>query len=580
MKNLKRRTSGWFGGLGLRGKLVVIMLAVGLLPFLASALIDQFQAANALEERARDQLDGIRELKKAQVIGYLQEAHDDMEMLAEVVKNLRDDAIEKVQALESVKKQALERYFKKRFSDVTLMAQNLSTINAMQEFSEAFREEGGRVGGSLWNGYKEKYGPIFQGFVEQHGYYDVFLVSANGDVVYTAAGESDLGQNVAEGSLRNSGLGRVFAKVQKGVAVIEDYSPYAPSNNQQAAFIAAPIMEGGRFLGMGAFQLSTEEVNGIVQEREGMGASFESFLVKDPAAPKLASDRVVKEGKIGDPKPDEDSQLALSGKSGVMYKVGPTGLFELAAYQPVEIPGLNWGLITTGTLAEIMNPVAAGESEDMMSRYQKVYRYFDIYFFAPDGYCYYSVKKEDEYLKNILTSDLKDTNLGRLVRQVKDSRRIVMTDYAQYAPANKPLTFLAAPVMQAGQLISIVAVRITNDDLQGLVDQQAGMGETGEAFLVGEDYLARSDSRLGLTLFESELTSTIVKDAFRTDAGVTEDSIDYRNEEIISSAVKLGMPKVLNTDFDWIIETKIDRAEAWPPSPPCGSRLSVSVSSF
>jgi methyl-accepting chemotaxis protein len=537
------------------------MLLVGLIPFLVNAFVDQWQAGNALTERADFQLESVRQLKKAQVVSYLKEAYDDVNMLGEVVQGLRADAISKVQGLEALKKGAIERYLAKREADILLMTSNLSTITAIQEFTEAFREEGDRVGGSLWNGYKEKYGPMFSSFVENHGYYDVFLIGANGDIVFTTAGESDLGQNVVEGTLRTSGLGRIFEKAKKGVA-LEDYSPYAPSNNEQAIFIAAPIMDGGRFLGVGAFQLPSAEINGIVQERAGMVASFEAYMVTDAKAPKLASDRVVKEGQIGDPKPDKDSDLVLAGNSGVMYKIGPTGLFELSTYVPLNIKGLNWGLITTGTLADVMNPLHAGETEDLISKYQKAYRYFDIYFFDPEGYCYYSVKKEQEYLKNILTGELKNTSLGRLVRQVKDTRSTAMVDYELYAPANKPLTFIGGPVIQGGQLVSIIAVRITNDDIQALVDQRAGLGESGETFLVGEDKLARTNSRLGLTLYESKLTSAIVEDAFRTDGGATEEAEDYRGIRILSSAVKLGLPKELGTNFDWIVEAKIDKAEA------------------
>ncbi|MDU9047930.1 MAG: methyl-accepting chemotaxis protein [Candidatus Electrothrix sp. Rat3] len=561
MKNMKRKTAGWFGGLGLRGKLVVLMLLVGLLPFLANALVDQIQAANALSLRAEYQLESIRELKKAQVVSYLNEAYDDVAMLGEVAQGLRADAISKVQGLESLKKGAIERYLKKREADILLMTSNLSTITAVQEFTEAFREEGNRVGGSLWNGYKEKYGDMFSSFVENHGYYDVFLIGANGDVVFTTSGESDLGQNVVTGTLRNSGLGRVFEKGKKGVA-LEDYSPYAPSNNEQAIFIAAPIMDGATFLGVGAFQLSSAEINGIVQERAGMVASFESYMVADAKAPRLVSDRVVKEGQIGDPKPDEDSDLVLAGNSGVLYKVGPTGLFELSSYVPLNIEGLNWGLITTGTLADVMNPTQAGETEDLISKYQKAYRYFDIYFFDPEGYCYYSVKKEQEYLKNILTGDLKNTNLGRLVRQIKDTRSVAMVDYEQYAPANKPLSFIGGPVIQGGQLVSIIAVRLTNDDLQALVDQRAGLGESGETFLVGEDRVARTDSRLGLKLYESKLQTKLVEDAFASNTGAIDIAPDYRGISIIGAATKLDLKKELNTNFDWLVVAKMDEDEA------------------
>ncbi|MCI5150443.1 MAG: hypothetical protein D3916_13840 [Candidatus Electrothrix sp. MAN1_4] len=226
MKNMKRRTSGWFGGLGLRGKLVAIMLLVGLLPFLVNALVDQIQASNALQERAEEQLRSIREIKKNQIAGYLEERQGDMVVLANLVASLRSEALRKLEAVEETKIQALQRYFGKRRADVEMLRNSLTTISAIQELNESFKEEGHRIGGSLWNGYKEKYGSWYAGFSDEHGYYDAFLISAEGDVLFTVKGESDLGQNVANGGLKDSGLGETFAKAMKeGKTIITDYAP-------------------------------------------------------------------------------------------------------------------------------------------------------------------------------------------------------------------------------------------------------------------------------------------------------------------------------------------------------------------
>ncbi|MCI5118007.1 MAG: hypothetical protein D3913_08615, partial [Candidatus Electrothrix sp. LOE1_4_5] len=228
MKNLERKTSGWFGGLGLRGKLVVIMLLVGMLPFLASALIDQFQAGKALESRADDQLASIREMKKNQIANYLEERQGDMGVLSNLVASLRAEALRKLNAIQTIKIQSLQRYFEKRRADVEVVRHSLTTISAIQELQESFKEEGSRVGGSLWNGYKEKYGSWYSAFTGEHGYYDVFLISTDGDILFTVKEESDLGQNVVNGGLRNSGLGELFARVMKErQTVLADYAPYA-----------------------------------------------------------------------------------------------------------------------------------------------------------------------------------------------------------------------------------------------------------------------------------------------------------------------------------------------------------------
>jgi len=562
---MKKREIAYTSGWGLRGKLVMLLLLVGLIPFLINAILDQYAASNALTERANAQLESIRELKGYQVLNYIREIYDDMGMLSEVVQGLRSEAINKIAGLEANKKDAVERYMRKRFADAEVLAGNLSTATALQELNTAFKEEGDKIGGSMWNGYKEKYGPMLDEFTQKHGYYDLLLISTDGDIVFTASEESDLGQNVVRGSLRDSGLGRMFSKALKGAA-LEDYSAYAPSGNKQALFLGAPIKQDGKVIGVAALQLSSAELNGIIQERSGMASTFESYMIGgEKGSSTLHSDRVVKTGKIGEPKSGLAEDAVLSGNKGTTYLIGSTGVFELATYVPLDVPGVNWGLITTGSLAEIMVPTATGESEDLLSKYKKTYDYFDIYLTDPEGFCYYTVNKGKENLTNLFTSStFKDTGLASALRAAKENKKISMTDYAPYPPAdNKPLSFIAAPVLSAtGEVLSIIAVRITNNDLQALLDERAGLGETGETFLVGEDHLARSNSRLGVKLYETKFESTLVTDGFSKDTPVLEITTDYRGVDMIGAAQKIGLKKELGTTFDWLVEAKIDKSEA------------------
>jgi methyl-accepting chemotaxis protein len=512
MKRQEAKTykKGW----GLRWKLMALLLLVGLIPYLANALLDQYYASAALEDRAQFQLESIRELKKNQVLNYVRERYSDVQMLAEIMQSLHTEALSKIKGFEGNKELSIERFLNKRFADINALASNLGTIAAMQDFATAFKEEGDKVGGSMWNGYKEKYGPMLTNYVKQYGYYDTMLVSVDGDIVYSTTEESDLGQNMVKGTLKDSAVGRLFAKGLKETA-LEDYAAYAPSGNKQALFIGTPIKIDGKVIGVAITQLSSAEINAIVQEREGLAASFESFIVtgtKDN--PKLASDRVVKEGKIGDPKPGKNSELVLSGQTGDMFQVGSTGLFELTTFRPLKVPGVNWGLITTGVLTDVLVPQATGETDDLLTKYQKAYGHYDIYLIDATGYVFYSVKKGKSYHTNIFTGPYKDTNLGKLVRQVADRKEPAMVDHAQYAAdENKPVAFLAAPVLEKGELKSIVAVRITNAALQALMDEKTGLGDTGETFLVGTDFLPRTNSRLGLKLFDqdSKLETELVK---------------------------------------------------------------------
>ena len=98
-----QKTGTFRKGWGLRAKLVMLLLLVGLIPFLANAIIDQLASADALTARAAAQLESIREIKKGQIASYIQERSGDTEVLARIVQSLRREGIAKLKAIEGTK---------------------------------------------------------------------------------------------------------------------------------------------------------------------------------------------------------------------------------------------------------------------------------------------------------------------------------------------------------------------------------------------------------------------------------------------------------------------------------------------
>ena len=105
----------WFGDLGLKAKLVWILLFVGIVPFAVNAYIAQDRAGKALEEGAFAQLEGIREIKKNQIVSYLREREGDMDVLVDMVSSLRSEGFAKLLAVQGIKQHELEKYFEERF---------------------------------------------------------------------------------------------------------------------------------------------------------------------------------------------------------------------------------------------------------------------------------------------------------------------------------------------------------------------------------------------------------------------------------------------------------------------------------
>ena len=119
-------------------------------------------------------------------------------------------------------------------------------------------------------------------FWKRSGFQDVLLICADhGHMMMTTAQESDLGTNLKYGRYKESGLARLWEKIRAtGKPSIIDFTPYAPSNNEPAAFIGIPGHDdSGKLDYILAFQLSIDPINEIMQEKNGLGSTRESFLV-------------------------------------------------------------------------------------------------------------------------------------------------------------------------------------------------------------------------------------------------------------------------------------------------------------
>ncbi|WP_394700740.1 methyl-accepting chemotaxis protein [Maridesulfovibrio sp.] len=127
----------------------------------------------------------------------------------------------------------------------------------------------------------------------------------------------------------------------------------------------------------------------------------------------------------------------------------------------------------------------------------KTLGYDDALLINDYGRVLFSVKKEKDLGADIKKGKYKNTNLGRaFAKAVKGE--IVFADFEPYAPMDGiPVAFICAPVhSHAGDIQGVVALRIPLKEINSIMTQRSGMGQTGESYLVGPDLLMRSDSEL------------------------------------------------------------------------------------
>ncbi len=277
---------------------------------------------------------------------------------------LNDEAVAKFAAVQETKRHHLEDYFRSVQTAVRITKDDPFLHQCLSAFNSAFEDNDKSVENDDWQIIVEFKEPRIKGIVAANGFYDLLLISPDGNVVYSAARKSDLGLNIPGSQLAGSSLGQAFQRMAQAgddEVVIGDFAAYAPAKGAQAAFMMARMKnEHGDAVGYVAIRIPGDQINAIVQQRSGMGASGESYLVgRHNGQTRLRSDRVVKSGKIGDTKSDAYIDMALDGKSGSAIKTGSTGAEEFVRYDPVNIEGLNWALITTASTAEVFAAVDA-----------------------------------------------------------------------------------------------------------------------------------------------------------------------------------------------------------------------------
>lgn len=306
-------------------KLVVTFLVVGILPLIILGFLTVRQSNEALSESAFNHLQAVREIKKHQI----------------------------------------EAFFAERISDIKALANNPFTIGAMKDLDKAYESGGGSKGGRFvgrtnesyeapdsYKAVHDRYFPVFKHYMEQYGYYDIFLMCPDhGDTSFTVTKESDFGQRAKDidSSLRD--VWRAAAK--KGKITISDTRPYPPSANAPAQFLAAPIIENGEIIGVLALQLSLDAINNIMGERSGMGKTGETYLI--------GPDKLMRSDSFLDPKghtviasfanpqngkvDTEGGNEALSGKTGEKIIIDYNGNPVLSAYTPVKVGATIWALL-------------------------------------------------------------------------------------------------------------------------------------------------------------------------------------------------------------------------------------------
>ncbi|MGM0472312.1 MAG: methyl-accepting chemotaxis protein [Bacillota bacterium] len=199
------------------------------------------------------------------------------------------------------------------------------------------------------------------------------------------------------------------------------------------------------------------------------------------------------------------------------------------------------------------------EYQDLLSEYIETRGYYDLFLIDKSGNVIYTVAKEADLGTNLVNGKYSDTGLARAYRASKS--KLSLTDFSVYEPSEEPAAFIGAPVKSNNQLIGVVVLQLSNSQINDIMQQNSGMGKSGESYLVGQDKLMRTDSRFSeeSTILQRKVDTEAVKLALEGKSG-EEVVSDYRGQEVFSAYTPVKIE-----GHNWALLAEIDRKEVLTP---------------
>jgi serine phosphatase RsbU (regulator of sigma subunit) len=140
-----------------------------------------------------------------------------------------------------------------------------------------------------------------------------------------------------------------------------------------------------------------------------------------------------------------------------------------------------------------------------LRKYQKRFGFYDIMLVnAETGIIVYTCEKEVDFGTSLLTGPFRSTNLAKSFKaaMASDAKDFVsLVDFAPYRPSyNAPASFISAPIYDGEKKIGVLVFQMPIDKINDVMTNkrewaQVGLGETGESYIVGDDFTLRNQSR-------------------------------------------------------------------------------------
>ena len=201
---------------------------------------------------------------------------------------------------------------------------------------------------------------------------------------------------------------------------------------------------------------------------------------------------------------------------------------------------------------------------------------YDIFLVDKKGNVVYSTFKEKDFATNLNSGPYANSGLAAVNKKASSLKKgeIVFEDFKPYEPSyNSPASFIATPVFRKKRYVGNLIIQFPTNVINTIMNfngkfEEAGLGKTGNAYLIGSDHKLRNDYR-----FMERLKDEYVQNAKTTISIFNVDTVsakkalagekgDIQTYNFMGDDVLSSYDYINVFDQKWGIVSQIDTDEA------------------
>ncbi len=318
-----------------------------------------------------------------------------------VNKPLRLQSANQLVSVRDAQKNRIENYFSTLRERIISSSEHQTIVDATKFFKGAFSDFQMKEGASISD---MDGGAVFDIFLkdlmEQSKCEDVFLADTlTGVIVYSVRNRLSFATPLKDNPFSTTNLGTVFSEANSSndprFVKMSDFDFCPLLSDDALCFMASPIFEGSKKIGVLVFQISKEKINSIMNNNKdwkglGLGKTGETYIVGDDYKRRSQSRGLLENkaeyfrqlknsgvnSKLIETIRVKDSTVllleakskgahdAVAGKTGVEIYADPRGVPVLGAYAPLKIEDVKWCV-----LAELSETEAFASVSSLRDRF-------------------------------------------------------------------------------------------------------------------------------------------------------------------------------------------------------------------